>query len=104
MVIQSDIANYLYDYVSNYLYRDILSLGLVRKPKKVLDLLSLLALRIGGEVSINELSSALSVNRQTVENYLEVLEKSFPLNPLPFCPLAKKNAAAIYGSNLFTPR
>ncbi|MEK7117883.1 MAG: ATP-binding protein [Patescibacteria group bacterium] len=74
---ESDIVNYLYDYVGNYLYRDILSLGLVRKPKKVLDLLSLLALQIGGEVSINELASTLAVNRQTVENYLEVLEKLF---------------------------
>lgn len=74
---ESDIENYLYDYISNYLYRDILSLGLVKKPKKVLDLLSLLALQIGGEVSIHELASALSVNRQTVENYMEVLEKLF---------------------------
>lgn len=74
---EADIANYLYDYISNYLYRDIMSLSLIRKPKKVLDLLSLLALQIGGEVSVNELSSALSVNRQTVENYLEVLEKLF---------------------------
>ena len=67
----------MYDYISNYLYRDILSLGLVKKPKKVLDLLSLLALQIGGEVSVNELASALAVNRKTVENYLEVLEKLF---------------------------
>lgn len=74
---EADITNYLYDYISNYLYRDIMSLSLIRKPKKVLDLLSLLALQIGGEVSINELSSTLSVNRQTVENYLEVLEKLF---------------------------
>ena len=74
---ESSTANYLYDYISNYLYRDILSLGLVRKPKKVLDLLSLLALQMGGEVSINELASTLAVNRQTVENYLEVLEKLF---------------------------
>ena len=45
--------------------------------KKVLDLLSLLALQIGGEVSVNELASVLVVNRQTVENYLEILEKLF---------------------------
>jgi len=74
---EADMANYLYDYINNYLYRDILTLGLVRKPKKVLDLLSLLALQIGGEVSVNELASVLVVNRQTVENYLEILEKLF---------------------------
>lgn len=74
---EAEMADYLYDYVSNYLYRDILTLGLIRKPKKVLDLLSLLALQIGGEVSVNELAQALALNRQTVENYLEVLEKLF---------------------------
>jgi predicted AAA+ superfamily ATPase len=74
---EAEITNYLYDYVNNYLYRDILTLGLIRKPKKVLDLLSLLALQIGGEVSVNELAQALALNRQTVENYLEVLEKLF---------------------------
>ena len=74
---ESGTENYLYDYINNYLYRDILTLGLVRKPKKVLDLLSLLALQIGGEVSVNELAGALSLNRQTVENYLEILEKLF---------------------------
>lgn len=74
---EADMMNYLYDYINNYLYHDILALGLVRKPKKVLDLLSLLALQIGGEVSVNELAQALAVNRQTVENYLEILEKLF---------------------------
>ena len=42
-----------------------------------MDLLSLLALQIGNEVNIWELSKQLLLDRQTVEKYLDVLEKMF---------------------------
>ena len=68
---------YLRNYLNNYLYKDILSLGQIRKPKLVLDLLSLLALQIGQEVKISELAKTLRVTAATVNSYLEVLEKMF---------------------------
>lgn len=71
--------SYLYEYLNTYLYKDILSFSGVRKPKKVVDLLTLLALQIGQEVSILELSRSLSVSQETVERYLELLEKMFVL-------------------------
>lgn len=74
---EDDKKNYLYDLVSNYLYRDILNFETVRKPKKVTDLLSLLALQIGQEVSISELAQNLSLSRIIVEKYLDILEKMF---------------------------
>lgn len=73
----SEKESYLSEYLGNYLSRDILMFGQVRKPKKVLDLLSLLALQIGGEVSVAELSRALSLSQPTVERYLDILEKMF---------------------------
>ena len=36
-----------------------------------------LALQIGQEVSYNELSNSLGVNKQTISNYINLLEKSF---------------------------
>ena len=69
--------NYLYDLINNYLYRDILTFERVRKPRKVLDLLSLLALQIGSEVSTAELASHLSMSKISVEKYLDLLEKMF---------------------------
>jgi predicted AAA+ superfamily ATPase len=72
-----DKENYLYDLINNYLYRDILSFEQVKKPKKVLDLLSLLALQIGSEVSTAELASHLSISKISVEKYLDLLEKMF---------------------------
>ncbi len=74
---QKDKEDYLFDVVNTYLYNDLLSFGEIKKPKKILDLLSLLALQIGSEVNIRELSDKLLLDRQTVEKYLDVLEKMF---------------------------
>lgn len=68
---------YLYEYINNYLHKDILSFGEIRKPKKIMDLLSLLALQIGKEVSISELAQNLALSQPTVQNYLNILEKMF---------------------------
>lgn len=75
----SEKQEYLYEYLNNYLYKDILIFENIRKPKKVLDLLRLLALQIGKEVSIAELAQNLAMSQKTVENYLDVLEKMFVL-------------------------
>lgn len=69
--------NYLYEYLNNYLYKDILAFAGVRKPKKVVDLLTLLALQIGKEVAISELAQNLSLSQKAVESYLDILEKMF---------------------------
>jgi predicted AAA+ superfamily ATPase len=71
--------DYLYEYLNNYLYKDILTFAGVRKPKKVIDLLTLLALQIGKEVAISELAQTLSLSQQAVNNYLDILEKMFVL-------------------------
>jgi predicted AAA+ superfamily ATPase len=63
--------------VGAYLYRDILELEGVRRSEKIVDLLRLLAFQIGQEVSIAELATSLALNRQTVERYLDLLEKVF---------------------------
>lgn len=77
LISEEDKQNYLNDLISNYLYQDILSFETVRKPKKVIDLLSLLALQIGSEVSILELAQNLSLSKSIVEKYLDILEKMF---------------------------
>lgn len=67
----------LNELVGSYLYRDLLELEGVRRPEKIVDLLRLLAFQIGQEVSLAELATNLSLNRQTVERYLDLLEKVF---------------------------
>lgn len=69
----------LHELVSSYLFKDILALEGIRKTKKIVDLLVLLAFQIGKEVSHNELATQLSMSKTTVEKYLDLLEKTFVL-------------------------
>lgn len=70
---------YLGELIDSYLYRDILEIENVRNPKKIRDLLTLLAFQIGREVSLNELANNLDLHVDTVFRYLDLLEKSFVL-------------------------
>jgi len=70
---------YLYGYLNSYLFRDLLEFEQIKKPKKVVDLLVLLAHQIGKEVAVSELSNALGLSQKTVGNYLDILEKMFVL-------------------------
>lgn len=63
--------------VGSYLYKDILELDNIKRADKIVDLLRLIAFQIGKEVSLTELASNLSLNRETVERYLDLLEKVF---------------------------
>ncbi len=61
----------------SYLYKDILATGKIRKPDALEKLLQALALQMGKEVSYNELSQLIGVDNQTVERWVNILEKSF---------------------------
>ena len=61
----------------SYLFKDILMFEQVRNPRKLQDLLTLLAFQIGAEVSLSELGGNLGLAKQTVERYLDLLEKVF---------------------------
>ena len=62
---------------NNYLYKDILSYKGIKKPEVLRKLLQALALQMGSEVSYNELSGLVGIDRETVENYIDLLEKCF---------------------------
>jgi hypothetical protein len=68
---------YLSNLKNSFLLKDILELENIRNASKLLDLLRLLAYQIGAEVSLNELSGNLGLAKQTVERYLDLLEKVF---------------------------
>jgi hypothetical protein len=62
---------------NQYLYKDVLVWKDIRKPELLEKLLKLLAFQIGSEVSIHELANQLKVKSETVNNYIDLLEKSF---------------------------
>jgi hypothetical protein len=67
----------LYHLASSYLYKDILQLLNLKHSEKLSKLLKLLALQLGSTVSINKLANALDMSSETVQNYIDLLEKSF---------------------------
>jgi predicted AAA+ superfamily ATPase len=63
--------------VSSYLYKDILALAGIRKSNVLEKILQALALQVGSEVSYNEIAQLVGVDKNTVNNYIDLLEKSF---------------------------
>ena len=63
----------------SYLYKDILEFEQIKNSRKILNLLRLIARQIGNEVSLQELGNSLDMSKNTVERYLNLLEKSFVL-------------------------
>ncbi|MEN8118250.1 MAG: ATP-binding protein [Bacteroidota bacterium] len=73
----TDKTEYLFSLRDSYLFKDILELENIRNPSKLSELLKLLAFQIGHEVSLNELANNLGIAKQSVERYLDLLEKTF---------------------------
>ena len=63
--------------VDGALFKDVFMLEGVKKPSKIVQLAKALALQIGNQVSLTEVSNLLNINLATVERYLDLLEKIF---------------------------
>ncbi len=61
---------------SSFLYKDLLTLETIKKPVLLEKILSALAFQIGNEVSYNELAQLLSSDKETIEKYIDLLEKT----------------------------
>ncbi len=61
----------------NYLYKDILMLGNLKKPTELQNILKLLAYQIGSEVSYSEIGQKIGMSTQAIQHYIDILEKSF---------------------------
>ena len=69
--------DYLRELIQSYLFKDILALEGIRYANKLVRLLQLLGFQIGKQVSLTELGKQLSMSKNTVERYLDLLEKVF---------------------------
>ena len=74
---QGDERETLKNLVSSYLYRDILAFSDIRKPEVLDKLLQALALQMGSEVNYTELAGLIGINKATVQNYIDILEKGY---------------------------
>lgn len=72
--------DYLNERVSSYLLKDILVYENIKNSQIIFNLLRLIAFQIGGEVSLQELGRQLSISKNTVEKYLDLLSKVYILH------------------------
>lgn len=79
----ADEEDLLIQLSDSYLYKDLLGYEGIRKPEVLENLLKALALQLGSEVSYNELSRILQIDKNTVSNYIDLLEKVFVIFRLP---------------------
>lgn len=73
-------AEYLKEIVNSYLLKDILTFDGIKNSDKIFGLLRLIAFQIGGQVSMQELGNQLSMSKNTVEKYLDLLSKVFVIH------------------------
>jgi predicted AAA+ superfamily ATPase len=62
---------------NGYLLKDILQIDNIKDSLFIMNLLKLLALQVGNDVSANELAKQLKTTVKTIQRYLELLEKTF---------------------------
>jgi predicted AAA+ superfamily ATPase len=77
---RDDKIDYLNEMISSYLLKDILFYEHIKNSQKIFNLLRLVAFQIGGEVSLQELGKQLGISKNTVEKYLDLLNKVFILH------------------------
>ena len=68
---------YLSELVNSFLLKDILELDSIKNASKILNILRLLAFQVGSEVSFSEIGQKVALSRNTVERYIDLLEKTF---------------------------
>ena len=67
----------------SYLYKDLLMLEQIKKPLLLEKLLKALALQLGSEVNYHELGQMVEADKNTVEKYIDLLEKAYVIFRLP---------------------
>ena len=67
----------------SYLFKDLFNLEQIKKPPLLEKIIRALALQVGNEVSYNEIAQLVSADRQTVEKYIDLMEKTFIVHRLP---------------------
>ena len=77
VVTKDNVDINLKNLARSYSYKDVLKYQNIKNPELLEKLLQALALQIGNEVSYNELSNLLGVDKKTIASYMQILEKAF---------------------------
>ena len=77
VVNPAEKKNLLKEITRSYLFKDILSYEGIRKPEILEKLIMALAAQVGNEVSNNELAATIGLDKDTINKYMDILEKAF---------------------------
>lgn len=67
----------LSDLTNKYLFKDILSFEGIKNSQLIYKILQAIAYQLGSQVNYSEIAQLVGSNKNTVEKYIEILEKSF---------------------------
>jgi len=73
----------LEEIVNSYLLKDVFEIEGLKRSHILVDMLKMLALQVGNEVSLSEIGAVVGLNKKTVARYLSILEEAFILYRLP---------------------
>lgn len=91
---------------ADYALKDILAFEGIRKSSSIEKLLKVLAYQMSGEISFREISGNFGISVQTIQNYVEILEKAFiifllePYGGNPRVALRRKKKIYFYDTGL----
>ena len=68
---------YLKEMINSYLLKDIIAFEGLRKRDKIVNLLKMIAFRVGSEISLESIGKDLQISKNTVDRYLDLLAKIF---------------------------
>jgi predicted AAA+ superfamily ATPase len=101
IVSETDPVTELHKLVGGYLYKDILAIEGIKNSKLLANLLKLLALQIGNEVSYNEIAGRLGISIATVSGLVDLLEKCFIIFVLPAFSRNLRNEIGIRSRKIY---
>lgn len=76
-ISRAEKATLIKELAGDYLFKDLFLFGDIRNSFAFEKLVRLLALRIGGEISYTDLAKEVGVSRDTIYNYVNLLEQAF---------------------------
>ena len=74
---------YLRDFVSSVLYKDLFNLAEMRKPTDLRKLVTYLAYNVGSEIKYVTVSNELGISAKTIERYVDLLQSCFIVRVVP---------------------
>ena len=86
IVLMEDVSEKKYliqDIINSYINIDLVQIADIRKTKEITSLIRILASRIGSKLDITKISNLADLSRQTVENYIYLLENTYFIKTIP---------------------